>query len=253
MSEDEWFISDDAMALLNHMQRCGDLDERKMRLLALSICRTLWEIMDEPCRAAVEVCERCIEGGADDAELDAVLRNLENPIIPAREDPNFHQKQSQYFTHSAIISSLSSKRRVEEGQFLLGRGSLVVKGRAVMVLHAYNATVIAKAEHVAATYGSEAPDERKTKHEIKRRLLPLYHDVLGNPFRPIVFAQDWATAEVTGLAANIYDGRAFHLMPELAGALDRAHCTVPEIIGHCRALVEHVRGCWVIDSILRKS
>lgn len=49
MSEDEWLASDDALALLHHLQTRGDTDERKMICLALSFRRTLWGIMDESC------------------------------------------------------------------------------------------------------------------------------------------------------------------------------------------------------------
>jgi hypothetical protein len=36
-------------------------------------------------------------------------------------------------------------------------------------------------------------------------------------------------------------------MPILADALEDAGCTNQDILAHCRAGGEHVRGCWVVD------
>ena len=253
MTEDEWLTCGDAMALLDYLQRRGCLDERKMRLLALSFLRKLWGILDKPCRAAVEVGERHVEGEAHDSDLDATLRNLECPVLLPRGNPDFHKALSQYNAVSAIHYALASKREVDAGRFHLAVGSLVVNGRAVMTVSAFHATVLALAEHQAATSGGEAIVELELKREIGRHLLPLYHDVLGNPFRPVVVPSAWRTPEVMALAARIYDGREFDRMPELAGALDRAGCTVAEILAHCRSQAEHVRGCWVVDSVLGRS
>jgi hypothetical protein len=57
---------------------------------------------------------------------------------------------------------------------------------------------------------------------------------------------------VVKLAAAIYAERAFDRLPVLADALEDAGCTDAEILGHCRAGGEHVRGCWVVDLVLGK-
>ena len=41
-------------------------------------------------------------------------------------------------------------------------------------------------------------------------------------------------------------------MPELGSALETAGCTVAPVLSHCFSGGEHMRGCWVIDSILGK-
>jgi hypothetical protein len=42
-------------------------------------------------------------------------------------------------------------------------------------------------------------------------------------------------------------------MPILGDALEDAHCNDADILDHCRERAEHVRGCWVVDSILGKT
>jgi len=47
-----------------------------------------------------------------------------------------------------------------------------------------------------------------------------------------------------------YDQRAFDGLPILADALQDAGCDDAHILDHCRGLGPHVRGCWVVDSVL---
>jgi hypothetical protein len=39
-------------------------------------------------------------------------------------------------------------------------------------------------------------------------------------------------------------------MPELADALEVAGCANGAILGHCRGRGPHVRGCWLVDTLL---
>jgi hypothetical protein len=78
----------------------------------------------------------------------------------------------------------------------------------------------------------------------------LVRDLFGNPFRRARPNPAWLTPEVIALARTIYDARAFARMPELCAALERAGCTDPNILTHCRRAPTHARGCWVLDLLL---
>jgi hypothetical protein len=91
----------------------------------------------------------------------------------------------------------------------------------------------------------------------------LLRDIFGNTFRPVSLNPailTWNDATGVRLAQAAYEER---LMPEgtldngrlavLADALEEAGCMDPDILGHCRAGGEHVRGCWVVDLVLGKS
>jgi hypothetical protein len=86
-------------------------------------------------------------------------------------------------------------------------------------------------------------------HLLQIRLL---RDIFGNPFRPVTLNPAWCTSNVTGLAQSIYVDRAFDRLPILADALEEAGCDNADILNHCRQPGEHVRGCWVVDLVLRK-
>jgi hypothetical protein len=83
--------------------------------------------------------------------------------------------------------------------------------------------------------------------------IQLIHDVIGNPFRPAALDPAWRTETVLALATGIYEDRAFDRMPILADALQDAGCDNEDVLGHCRGPGPHVRGCWVVDLVLRKS
>jgi hypothetical protein len=81
----------------------------------------------------------------------------------------------------------------------------------------------------------------------------IIRDVFGNPFRPVAFDPAWRTGTAVDLANTMYDARDFAAMPVLADALEEAGCDVPDVLGHCRdPKGAHVRGCWVVDLVLRK-
>ena len=59
-------------------------------------------------------------------------------------------------------------------------------------------------------------------------------------------------ATVLGLARGIYDDRAFDRLPLLGDALQDAGCEDADVLAHCGSSGPHVRGCWVVDSLLGK-
>jgi hypothetical protein len=108
---------------------------------------------------------------------------------------------------------------------------------------AYLASLVCFADRSLLTYLN-----RPT--ECVRLLKPkvwLFHDILGNPFRPATLCPSWLTSTVVSLAAGIYEEKAFDRMPILADALQDAGCDNEDILQHCRQTGEHVRGCWCVD------
>ena len=80
-------------------------------------------------------------------------------------------------------------------------------------------------------------------------------DIFGNPFRPAAVDPAWLRwndGTAVAIAQKMYDDRDFTSMPVLADALEEAGCTNADILEHCRRPGEHVRGCWVVDLLLRK-
>jgi hypothetical protein len=74
-------------------------------------------------------------------------------------------------------------------------------------------------------------------------------EIFGYPFKPITLSPAWLTPIASALAEQIYNDKAFDRMPALGDALEEAGCTVKEVLGHCRSVQEHCRGCWLLDKI----
>ncbi len=91
-----------------------------------------------------------------------------------------------------------------------------------------------------------------SKESVNASLCFALRDIFGNPFRPVVLDPSWRTETVVALANGIYADRAFDRMPILADALEEAGCDQADILAHCRGDGPHVRGCWVVDSLLGK-
>src|SRR5262249_41943220 len=96
----------------------------------------------------------------------------------------------------------------------------------------------------------EKEGEEETKDQVA-----LLHCIFGNPFRPVAINPSWLTwndGTVQKIAHAIYDERAFDRLPILADALEEVGCTNADILNHCHQQGEHVRGCWVVDLLLRR-
>jgi hypothetical protein len=108
-----------------------------------------------------------------------------------------------------------------------------------------------------------APGGWKNGQPAVERAVWLLREVFGNPFatrrkrkgdprRGSMFHASWRTATVLTLANQMYASRDFSAMPILADALQDAGCDNDDILSHCRTEKEHVRGCWVVDLVLKK-
>jgi hypothetical protein len=79
-------------------------------------------------------------------------------------------------------------------------------------------------------------------------------DIFGNPFRPVQLDTARLTAKKRSLAEAIYEEGRFAMLPLLAKALKKeTGCANRDLLDHSQWPIQHVRGCWVVDSVLGKS
>jgi hypothetical protein len=68
MTENEWLTWNDPQPMVEVLR--GNVSHRKLRLFAVACCRRNWRLLDvEPCRKAVEITDRYVEGTADEQGL----------------------------------------------------------------------------------------------------------------------------------------------------------------------------------------
>ncbi|HEY7314823.1 MAG TPA: hypothetical protein VH643_36090 [Gemmataceae bacterium] len=213
VTEAEWLACTDPLLMLKSLRRKSS--ERKLRHFACACCRDIWHLLTvEHSRTAVEVAERFADGDATRDELEAVWKAASAVAGPP--------------AWAAAWASEGAARKAARGA---ARGAVrVVEWQARVTAWEVE---VAKAGQAAT-----------------------FREIFGNPFHPITLDPAWLTWHdglIVSMARRMYDSRDFSDMPVLADALEEAGCTNQDILGHCRSAGEHVRGCWVIDSILGRS
>ena len=90
----------------------------------------------------------------------------------------------------------------------------------------------------------------QTTHTATATMCDIYRDVIPYPFEPVMFDPTWRTTTAVALARGMVETLNFDVLPILADALQDAGCEERESLNHCHTPGTHVRGCWVIQSVL---
>lgn len=255
MTEAEWLTCTDPQQMLRFLNGTGPYDtaerklrrklrlrpvddcrtRRKLRLFCCACCRRVWHLLtDQRSRRAVELAERCADGGATLEELDEAS------------------------TGASAVHRAALRRLRQSGAARTGEAQAIAAYEAVCCLDRY--------EHYAVEAALRwHPDStallRCLFRNPFRRHPRLGRDKEGSP--RVYFATAsvvhqhwpvlrWNDGTVPKIAQAIYDERRFEDMPILADALEDAGCDNEEILRHCREPGEHARGCWVVDLLLGK-
>lgn len=208
----DWPTCPDPNRLLAHV--AGTVSERKLRLVTVAAARLVWDSITPEMREAVETAERLADGLAEPEELQWYRDRL-YPYVTG-QGPRAVRRWGI--------------RGKDRDTFCL---VFAATYRAAMVRHLHDGGVW--------RVGSAAYADR---------VAPLVRCIVSDPFHPATLDPKWLTADVRGLAAAAYDGRAFDRLPLLADALQDAGCDNEGVLDHCRGGGPHARGCWVVDLVL---
>lgn len=218
MTEAEWLSCADLKPMLEFVR--GKASERKLRLFSLACCHRLESRMltDRGWGSwfleTVAVVDRCFEGAGSDAELAELYDVAPNNLT--------NQVVAGILTPDAWDGAIETSRAAAE-----------------------------RAGWGIDEWGNRDYSEWRVRAErvVQARRLRC---ILGNPFRSVCFSPGWRTDTAVALARQMYESRDFSAMPILADAVQDAGCEDELVLGHCRSPSSHVRGCWVIDSVLGK-
>ena len=217
MTEQEWLGCAKPEAMLEFLK--DKASDRKLRLFVIAHVRRGWRDYEsketQQAWKAIEVAEQFADGLVSDKQLEAAHDAF--LLTPEWDDLSIH----------FLNTYAGAATATEVG----------------------NAFAFATASDYAARTAPHAPPIIDADRVERCRLL---RDVMGNPFRPITFDPCCLTPSVVNLTQEIYDTRAFDRLPVLSEALEEAGCKNAEVLAHCRGPGPHVKGCWVIDTILGK-
>ena len=227
MTEQEWLTCTEPHKMLEFLR--DKVSERKLRLFAVACCRRVWRWMtDERSRQAVEISEMYADGRLGRKKLNAARREA----FAASKSPNpcpvsTHDQQTA--AHAAVVALDACASSKTEEPWMIANATAGCASS--LVFHA---------QGDATGWSEIAAQSHLLRH------------LTGDLFRSVTLDPAWRTATLTQLAEAIYQERAFDRLPVIADALEDAGCTDATILNHCRQAGEHVRGCWVVDLLLRK-
>ena len=216
MTEADWLAYDQPHQLLSHYP-CK-LAGRKLRLFSCACCRTVWPDLTVDQRHYVVMAEQFADGHFS----QQVFRNIDLRAFDEANTAAALLEPTRALIPWLVAWVVDSKH--DEGT--------VARGVSQKLLQL------------------QRDVRRNAKYPA--RILDLFHDVFGNPFRPVSINPVWLTSAVVDLSEAVYADRAFDRLPILADALEDAGCTDPAILDHCRQPGSHARGCWVVDLVLGK-
>ena len=225
MTEAEWLACTDPTPMLEYLR--GKASNRKLRLFACACCRRVWSLLsDKYSRKALTIAERYADAEVSEEKLGFAWGD-------ARRSAQVAHRRERETAEASAMWAVSMLCETD-----IGRALAAVE-------------LAARCEAY--------PVEQPRLANAQREQIPLLRDIFGNPFRLVAINPAWFTPTVSVLAAAAYDER--HLpsgtldddrIKVLADALEDAGCDNADILAHCRLPGTHVRGCWVVDSILRR-
>jgi hypothetical protein len=215
MDEHDWLTEADSYVLLEFL---GDrASARKLRLWACACCRSVWHMLDERSRRAVEVAEHFANGQATDADLAAAHAAATEACRTIRGSGPQDVYNARWAASDAVLAVAADIAEAALTMTNLSYGPPVIPGTAPLLRcvfgNPFRPLVLDRAwlTPTVVALGQAAYDER---------LLPsgeLDHD------RLLI----------------------------LADALEEAGA-VGEVLDHLRSAGPHVRGCFAVDTLLGK-
>ena len=223
MTEREWRTSTDPQAMLGFLWKSyRHLSARKLRLFAVYCCRNvLHRETDVEVRQAVNVSERYADELATESELRVAEKSL-------------HRLWFDYFGNDLVLAA-------------------VLQMTSYTIAEPFRAAVCSSWAAMEIAEQGAGNGTREAEFALHATWL---RDIFPSPFRPKYVTCDWfrwngETASL--LARQMYEAREFSAMPILADALQDAGCDNDDILSHCRdTSLTHVRGCWVLDLLLKR-
>lgn len=256
LTEDKWNTADQPYVLLRHLQQRTRINrvpggQRRLRLFACACCRHIWDLLaDTEARHAIDVSERAADGLAKRTELAAVHAEV----------ADLGQAAGQHL--GEVVRRQQKGREFDEARtrecMLRAVANATSRTVGVMLAHSTALSTGSAAGFAAGladmtAYGSAVLAESHYQCDILR-------DIMTDLIQPVSIDPAWLTwhdRTVVHLARQAYDERpapngqldqARFII--LADALEEAGCTNSAVLEHCRGTGSHVRGCWVLDSLL---
>jgi hypothetical protein len=238
MTEDDWLVANDPMRMLDFLRSSGEQPVRKFRLFAVACCRKITPLMlkTELGYRAVVIAERLADGLPVAENLGAFRHRLCVADYDFRRiDGGFPPRKAAGLIYSAGGAAYHA---LDEESALLDLAAQKLGGAGVLQVPQHAAEAVA---HWQRRTDRDRPAQAAFHQEL-REIVPLVHDIFGNPFRPLpplsASLLDWHGGVGVQLARAIYEERSVpsgHLdaarLAVLADMLEEAGSTDAQLLG----------------------
>lgn len=254
MDEAFWLSCTDPVALLNalhpmHTHGSDSPQTRASRMYLLACAHRQWHILPLVCRKLVYLAEFFAESPREYTALQLALEPIAERLMNSAgeaDDLLEAEKALAALNDRDDISPLALLERLNPAD----QARLITPPPPANNLFTPNAwrglsaVIYLPLQVYTPTYAWLA----RKYHSLSR-----LREVFGNPYQPLTIDASWNTPTVQTLARQMYEARNFEAMPILADALQEAGCPHERILAHCRdPRITHVRGCWVLDAVLKQ-
>ncbi len=225
MTESEWLTSTDPARMLKAVEPWEHPHLRSLSVMAVGSQTAPYQISDRKLRLFACACCRLTQP-MHYPEAKAVVEVAEQ----VAEDP-------YPGIQSVVTQKLAEARHSIDA----------IRGWFWCV----TATNIAPA--LQQTLAEEEPGYGNSGGNYLTQMAALLRDIIGNQFRSAVSGRGFwqIDPKCFDIAQRIYSERRFDDTPVLADALEDSGCDSAELLTHLRGN-GHVRGCWVLDTLLGK-
>lgn len=233
MTKEEWLACDDPGKMLGVLH--GKANQRKIRLFACACCWRIRSVL--PDRGAVEIAE----GHADGEETDRALRSVWQDIRWCAH--GLDENSPEWLAAQAVLTLTNPD--------LLDHPFEMAERVSDLTLLAEQRIQAASNRLVEKWLASPVPanDGVSWRCDILRDLID---DCTFAAGRQLPMSLD-ARCLALRMAQQMYDAGKFDELPILADALEDDGYTDEQVLAHLRKPAPHVRGCWALDALLRKS
>ena len=252
MTEVEWLACNDWQRMLSFIMT--NASHRKLRLFLCACCRSALDPQrsEELC-LAVETIENFADGLATKFELNLAHGVADNWTLAGDYAISKADKESElwkcgYFSEEDEDPQVTPETLRQLRTDL--EAACAVKGASWEPLD-YNFRTSSVQDDGTISFPEISLIDIHNTSEANDRV-NFIRDLFGNPFSKGNITTHDFDRQVLNLTQTIYQTRAFDRMPILADALEESGCLSNEVLKHCREGVPHVRGCWVLDLILKK-
>lgn len=254
-----WRIPEDAVELLKGIS--GRASERKLRLFAVACCRMISTGLESTSGArAVQTAERFADGQTTEAEMLQAEQNAWNEwrkkptSSPTVEICRATRLTAVASAREAAISTCRTARDVLFEQNVQSWRANWIEQRDEWLERGRSAPPHVQMEMLEKQHQEEIGALEQAEQATQKQLVLVVREVFGDPRHPLIIPTDVRErndGSLKKLAQVIYDKAAFDEMPILGDALEDAGCESENALIHCRESLHHVRGCHVLDAILR--